>query len=385
MPAYKDETRKTWYCKFYYSGYDGVRKQKLKRGFSRKKDAEQWEADFLQRLSKEPTITFPVLCDEYLEDTKVNTKKITYETKKSRINLWIRDAFGSRPINEIKPEDIRKFENDLKTKRGSNGKILSEGYLNNLVRELSGVFNYAVRYKGLSVNPCHAVGRHAGKKQKSILFWTKSEFDQFISTFDKEDPYYTVFMVFYYTGLRKGELQALTPADIDLKNGIISVNKTLHVIEGETTITSPKTAKSARTITIPGFLCDIIRQYEGRIYGLKKTDRLFPSGKTTFASQLEHHAEIAGVKRIRIHDLRHSHASHLIELGFPPILIAERLGHDNANVTMSVYAHLYPSKQSEVSNRLEREYHDTGMILESCEKTEKEEIQEDGYKEESAL
>jgi integrase len=370
MTAFKDEARKTWYCKFRYTDFDGVSRVKTKRGFPRKKDAEQWEADFLQRLSKEPTITFPALCDEYLEDTRINTKKITYETKKSRINLWIRDAFGTRPINEIRPEDIRKFENSLKTKTGSNGKPLSEGYLNNLVRELSGVFNYAVRYKGLSINPCHAVGRHAGKKQKSILFWTKEEFDKFIETFKKEDPYYTVFMVFYYTGLRKGELQALTPADIDLEAGLISVNKTLHVIDGEVVITPPKTAKSNRTVTIPGFLCDIIREYENRLYGIKKTDRIFPSGKTTFASQLEHHAEIAGVKRIRIHDLRHSHASYLIELGFPPILIAERLGHDNANVTMSIYAHLYPSKQSEVADRLEKIFRDHAMTTKNDEKSE---------------
>ena len=140
--------------------------------------------------------------------------------------------------------------------------------------------------------------------------------------------------------------------------------------DGEVVITPPKTAKSNRTVTIPGFLCDIIREYENRLYGIKKADRIFPSGKTTFASQLEHHAEIAGVKRIRIHDLRHSHASYLIELGFPPILIAERLGHDNANVTMSIYAHLYPSKQSEVADRLEKIFRDHAMTTKNDEKSE---------------
>lgn len=354
MPAYYDESTKTWYCKFYYTDYTGTKKQKKKRGFKLQREAKEWERTFIERLQGTPDMTFKTLCDLYLEDKLAHTKLITYETKKNRIDNWLLPAFESRAINDISPVNIRKWQADLKNCTGTNGKPLSAGYMQNLVTELSSIFNFAVRFYNLPSNPCRIAGNTVGHKKRSILFWTKEEFDQFISTFEHQDPYYTIFLILYYTGIRKGELQALTAADVDLDNHIINIDKTFKFINGSEVVTSPKTAKSVRQITIPPFLADCIREYESRIYGLTPTDRLFCYGKTTYSRQLDIHAQKADIKRIRVHDLRHSHASLLIELGFSAILVSERLGHDDVSTTLNIYSHLFPSKQSEVADRLQK-------------------------------
>lgn len=354
MPSFKDEQRNTWYCKFYYVDHTGARKQKKKRGFTRKKDADQWERDFLNSVAGSPEMTFESLCKLYLDDKKAHTKITTYETKKNRIDNWLLPFFADRPINEITPVEIRKWQGDIKEKTTQAGKPLSKGYLQNIFIELSGIFNFAIRFYGLPSNPCHVAGNMIGKKNKSVNFWTKEEFDKFISTFDHADPYYTMFMILYYTGMRKGELQALTPADIDLSGGSVSVSKTFKLVDSKEYVLPPKTPKSNRTILIPPFLCDVIRDFENRIYDLKDDYMLFNYGRSTFKRHLENHAAIAGVKPIRIHDLRHSHASLLIELGFSALLVAERLGHENVSTTLDTYSHLFPSKQSQVTDKLQK-------------------------------
>ncbi|MCD8231464.1 MAG: site-specific integrase [Clostridiales bacterium] len=354
MPAYKDEETGKWYCKFYYTDYTGKKKQKKKRGFELKRDAQEWERDFLAKQAAEPTMKFYTLADLYLEDKKAHTKQITYLTKKNRLDTWITPYFKDQALDEITATDVRKWQADLKESKSQKGEPLAPGYLQNLFTELSSVFNFAVRFYGLSVNPCQIAGNTMGKKKKSLTFWVKDEFDRFIATFDKTDPFYTAFLILYYGGLRIGELQALTVGDIDQEAGAITINKTLHLIGGKNVITSPKTEKANRTILIPAFLLDIINRHISRIYDPQDDSRLFLMTASNYAKRLSVHAEMAGVKRIRIHDLRHSNASLLIEMGFSALLVSERLGHENVSTTLNIYSHLFPSKQSEVVDRLEK-------------------------------
>ena len=353
MPAYFDEKTKTWYCIFYYTDWTGTKKQKKKRGFERKKDALDWERAFLLRQSTEPTMPFSTLCALYLEDKKEHSKLITYKTKKNRIDTWLLPHFKDTPIDSISPADIRKWQAMLKNSKNANDEPLSPGYMQNLVTELSSLFNFAVKFYGLSVNPCRIAGNTVGKKQKSLTFWTKDEFDRFISSFDKRDPYYTAFLILYYCGLRIGEFEALTAQDIDTAAGTININKTYHLIDGKGVITPPKTEKANRTILIPAFLCKCIEQYKAMIYDLQPDEQLFTASHSSYARQLEAHTKAAGVKRIRLHDIRHSHASLLIEMGFSALLVSERLGHENVSTTLNIYSHLFPSKQSEVAQKLD--------------------------------
>lgn len=354
MPAYYDEKTKSWYVKCYYEDYTGTRKQKMKRGFQLQRDAREWERSFILQQSAQPSMPFQSLAELYLKDKKEHTKLITYQTKKSRIDNWILPYFGKKPVDSITAVDIRKWQSDLKNAVNAKNEPLSPGYMQNLVTELSSLFNFAVRFYGLSVNPCQIAGNAVGHKNRSINFWTKQEFDSFIETFDKSSPFYLAFLILYYCGIRIGELEALTVEDADLRNNTLRINKTLHLINGKRVITEPKTKKSNRVITMPLFLSKCIERHIARLYAPEADTRLFMATPSSYAKQLDTHAGTAGIKRIRVHDLRHSHASLLIELGFSALLVSERLGHESVSTTLNIYSHLFPSKQSEVAERLEK-------------------------------
>ena len=146
-------------------------------------------------------MAFSDMAELYLKDKELHTKLKTYKTKKHRITAWILPYFNEQAVNDITATDIREWQGTLKNATGATGKPLSPGYMQNLVTELSGIFNFAVRFYGLPVNPCNVAGNMVGKKRKSINFWTKKEFDRFIETFDKSDPYYIAFLVLYYTAV----------------------------------------------------------------------------------------------------------------------------------------------------------------------------------------
>lgn len=352
MSVYRDEKRKTWYCKFSYKDIDGTRKQTMKRGFSKKKEALEFEREFLELHSMGKNMVFRALCSLYLEDRKVNSKESTWRNKRYRINKWLLPAFARRKVAEITPGDVRHFFNQLKQEKTENETPLSESYLSTLYSDLSAIFNFAVRYYGLNENPCQKAGG-AGKKTRRIHFWTKEEFDRFIATFSHDSIYYIVFLILYYTGLRKGELQALTLADIDYAEGLIHVRKTYDGAAKGEKITPPKTEKSIRDVSLPPTLLITLKEF----FMNRETDRntlLFPTGKSTFAYHLNKHALIAGVSVIKVHEIRHSHASLLINLGCNILLVSERLGHSDIKMTLNVYGHLFPSKQKELADKLEK-------------------------------
>ena len=186
-----------------------------------------------------------------------------------------------------------------------------------------------------------------------MLFWTKDEFAVFINALKDHPVSYTMFMTLYYTGMREGELLALTPSDIDFYKGTLIINKSYQRLNGKDIVSSPKTPKSNRVVTIPEILKASLRSYMDKCYGLQPDDRLFPYTKSYLYHEMEYGIKQSGVKRIRVHDIRHSHASLLVEMGFSPLLIAERLGHERVQTTMDTYSHLYPNKQVEVANQLD--------------------------------
>ena len=163
------------------------------------------------------------------------------------------------------------------------------------------------------------------------------------------------FMLLYWTGMRIGELLALTYEDIDLEKRIISISKSYQRLDGKDVITPPKTPKSNRKITIPPFLAEELKEYCSHLYGIMPNERMFRFTKSYMEHEIVRGIKETGVKRIRIHDLRHSHASLLVELGFQPLAIAERLGHEKIETTLNTYSHLYPNKQAELADRLELE------------------------------
>ena len=345
IPAYKDTTTNTWYCKFYYSDWTGTKKQKKKRGFKTKKEALNFEIEFIKQQTDNNDMTLNSLVDLYFNDMKHRLKLNTMNTKRIIFDTRILPFFKDMPLTAIKPTNIRSWQNELL----SQG--LSETYLKAVNTQLVALFNYAIKYYGLKNNPCHKAGTIGKKKSNNIDFWTLEEYKRFISYVD-EPLCKLAFNVLYYTGIRQGELFALTVNDIDLINNTISINKSLQRIEKNDIITEPKTPKSNRVIAIPQALANELKQYIATSYSLDVQERMFYFTKTYLRYNLLKYCNISNVKKIRVHDLRHSHASLLIELGFSPLLISERLGHENIETTLNTYSHLYPNKQTEVAEKL---------------------------------
>lgn len=185
-----------------------------------------------------------------------------------------------------------------------------------------------------------------------MQFWTKEEFDQFIPHVSDKPMSKVIFYLFFYSGIREGELLALTLNDFDFDKNTVSITKNYARVNNQDIIQTPKTPKSKRTITLPVEIMEMVKEYGGMLYDYKPTDRLFPTQKSFLTREMVRGCKLSGVKKIRIHDLRHSHASLLIELGFAPLLISERLGHENVETTLNTYSHLYPNKHGEVAEIL---------------------------------
>lgn len=204
------------------------------------------------------------------------------------------------PINKITPADIRAWQNQiLQATYISKGtpKKYSPTYINVLHVQLSAIFNYAVTYYRLPSNPAKLADFY--EKEKSI-----------------------------------------------------HVNKTYSRLHKKDIITSPKTEKGNRVILLPQFIVDMLADYINRLPYIKQNERIFPCSKFWLFRHMKLGCKLSGAEQIRIHDLRHSHASLLIEMGFSPLLVKERLGHEDIKTTLQTYSHLYPSKQEELTDKL---------------------------------
>ena len=354
MPAYKDNRQGTWYASFYFENWQGVKQKKLKRGFATKKDALAWEREFLLQQAADLTMTFEAFVEIYITDKKKRLRENTWFTKEHIIRTKILPYFKEKRLSEIKPRDVIAWQNEMLNYRDKNGKAYSPTYLKTLHGQLSAILNHAVRFYGLKSNAAATAGCMGSEKHKEMLFWTKEEYLKFAEVMmDKPQSYYA-FEVLYWCGIREGELLALTPADFDLDKGLLSITKSYQRLKGRDVITDPKTPKSVRVIQMPQFLTDEIRDYLKSLYKVQPDQRIFEVTKSYLHHEMDRGAKEAGVKRIRIHDLRHSHVSLLIEMGFSALAIADRVGHESVDITYK-YAHLFPSKQQEMAQRLDME------------------------------
>lgn len=236
--------------------------------------------------------------------------------------------------------------------RSTSDKAYSPTYLKSIHNQLSAIFNHAVRYYDLRNNPAAKAG-NIGKKEsdREMLFWTKEEYLKFSDVMMDKPVSFYAFEMLYWCGLRLGEMLALTPADFDFQNETVRINKSYQRFDCRDVITDPKTPKSKRTVKMPAFLAEEMQDYIHGIYGIEDDDRIFQITKSYMHHEMERGCKLANVKRIRIHDLRHSHVSLLIDMGFSAVDIANRVGHESIDITFR-YAHMFPNKQSEIANKL---------------------------------
>lgn len=351
MAAYKDEGRGTWYVSFHYYDWTGRNRRKLKRGFKTRKEALEWEQHFRMREESNLDMTFADFWKSYERDMRPKLKENTWNTKEAVIRSKILPYFKDKQMKDIKAKDIIAWQNKISALKGPDGKKFKPTYLRTIQSELSALFNHAVRFYELKENPVVKAGPLGKGKAEEMNFWTKEEYLQFIEAVKDKPVSYHAFQILYWCGIREGELLALCANDIDLENKILHITKSYQRIKGKDVITDPKTPKSKRDVSIPDFLCEELREYLGMLYGYMPTDRIFPISKSYLHHEMDRGAAKSGVKRIRIHDLRHSAVSLLISMGFTAVAIGNRVGHESQDITYR-YAHMFPSEQTHMADML---------------------------------
>ena len=348
MPVFKNEDNGTWYVMARYVNWKGERRQKCKRGFATKKEAQEWERMFQLQNASDLDMSFEAFTELYIRDVKNRLKENTWLTKEHIIRTKILPFFGKLKISEISTKEIIAWQNELLAIRQPNGKPYSASYLQKIHSQLSAIFNHAVNFYHLPSNPAQKAGNMGKEEHREMLFWTKEEYLKFADVMMDKPVSYYAFEILYWCGLRMGELLALTPADFNFETHTLRINKSYQRLHREDVITPPKTLKSNRTIKMPQFLCDEMQDYLKMLYEPKEDERIFTISKSYLHHEMNRGSKVSGVKRIRVHDLRHSHVSLLINMGFTVLAIADRMGHESIDITYR-YAHLFPSEQTQMA------------------------------------
>lgn len=345
--AYREKDTKKWTAQWFESTATCERKKRRKRGFATKREALEFERQKKLNSSRSMDMKLNEFVEVYFEDKKNELKERSIRNKRYMIEQHIIPYFGDCMMSEIAPSQIISWQNEIQTKG------FSESYLRMIQNQLTALFTHATKIYDLKVNPCKKVTKMGSSNSRSLTFWTIDEYRQFISTIEPGTRYYIIFEILFWTGCRIGELLALTKSDIDFYNNQISISKTYYRVDGKDIITEPKTKQSIRVIDIPNFLKEEIKEYVDGYYGFPDNERIFPIVQEAVQHKMKRHIEKSGVKKIRVHDLRHSHTSYLINCGVEPLVIKERLGHKDIKITLNTYGHLYPNKQKSVAQLLD--------------------------------
>lgn len=224
MKAEKDKKTGKWLIQYRYTDWQGKRRKSTKRGFETKREAEEWLRNFLITQKADFDMKFADFWKMYCADMETRLWEHTMRTKKYIVDLKILPYFGNKRVNDITAADIRQRQNEL-IKMG-----YSPTYLKTINNQLSAIFNYAVRYYDLKSNPCAKAGSMGKSKAEEMDFWTGEEFRRFIDSVMNKRRSYMAFMTLYWTGMRLGELRALTPADFDFETNMLSITKSYQRI-----------------------------------------------------------------------------------------------------------------------------------------------------------
>lgn len=349
MPAYKEKDRNSWTVKIKHRNWNGEIKWVTKRGFATKREALQYERDFLARQSGSLDMSFTDFVRVYREDRMPRLKESTCAMKDNIIDTKLIPYFGNHCMREITTKDVMNWQNAMINYRDpKTGKPYSKSYLKTLHNQLSAIFNHAVRYYKLAENPARTVGNMGSEKGVEMKCWTLEQYLRF-SEYMMDDPVgYYYFELLYWCGLREGEALALTADDFDFEKRTVSITKTFQHLKGKDVITEPKTPKSVRIVEMPGFLADEICYFIEKLHDLQPNERLFNLSKSYLYRKMEQGSKVMDLPRIRVHDLRHSHVSLLIHLGYSAVAIADRMGHESIDITYR-YAHLFPTVQRQMA------------------------------------
>jgi len=352
MSVSKDTKRGTWKAYVRYKDWMGNNQVKTKRGFATKKEGLAWEREFLAMQTMDINMSFASFVEVYIRDIGPRLKENTLQTKMHIIEKKILPYFGNRTLASIKATDVLQWQNALMTMTDKNGEGYSQTYLRTIQNQLSAILNHARNFYGLTANASTQAGKMGKSDADEMKWWTQEQYLTFVEGLKDKPVSYYAFELLWATGIREGELLALTTDDFDFENRTLRINKSYQRIKGRDLITSPKTEQSNRTIYLQDYICREMQDYVASLYGHATDERIFQVTKSYLHHEMDRACKKTGVERIRIHDLRHSAVAEMIHIGIPPIEIAKRVGHKSVSITY-MYAHLYPGTGLELADKLD--------------------------------
>ena len=311
-------------------------------------------------------MTLQQLYDEYIESVSHEIRESTMRQKKGRSEHHILPTMKKTKLSKLNTTVLQQWKNEISAKK------LSLNTKKSIYKEFSALLNYGVKTERLKSNPLSKLGNfkdpnNFDKAEDKIHYYTAEQFKSFISaaknhlTTLADYGYYTFFMIAFYTGMRKGEINALRWCDID--GNILSVNRSVdQKLKGQGCVfTPPKSLSSVRKLQIPANLAAVleVQKKKQQDNTQRWNEEFLVCGginclsDTGISNRNIQYAKEAGLEPIRIHDFRHTHATLLINEGINIQEIARRLGHSDVNITWKVYAHLYPREEERAIKVLE--------------------------------
>lgn len=369
MPSYeKSKASGLWSARFRETDELGNTKQKRLSGFKTKKEAQYGYEDYIKNKEDEKAkkdlapeepearpedMKFTELYESWLKYKKSRTKATSYYDTKNKCDARILPAFEAMTVGEITSAKVLAWQIDELDS-------FSYTYKKTLVNLLASIFIYGEKYHDVK-NVMKNVDRPRNlEKKKEMQVWTPEELGKVLSE-TKNETVRTLLLTLYFSGCRRGEALALTWADIDFKKRIINIDKSITNKAHENglpfAVVPPKNAASVRKVSIPQFVTNVLKELyfasnepsaKSFVFGGER-----PIPFSTIERKLKEATEAAGVKKIRIHDFRHSCASLLISSGVSIVAVSRHLGHSDIEQTLNTYSHLMPDDKDAIRNAFE--------------------------------
>jgi integrase len=343
----------------------GKRKQQWVSVKGNKKDAEKRLSEMLHQIDtgsfmRPGKTTVADFLERWLEDYRRNLSPRSYERYGSVLRTYLIPDLGSMVLTQLKPEHLQRLYTIMQNNNLSAGTV---AYVHNVIHV---ALKTAMQWGLIVRNPADAVTTPRVRRNE-MQTWDEQEISQFLET-AKSTPYYALFYMALFTGMRRSEILALRWSDVDLVTGQVSVGRSLHHLNDGTLIFSEtKSARSRRTIALPPSATLVLKQHQEKqrldclILNKPRTndDLVFgtlegkPRLPDTVTMAWRSVATQAGVKVIRLHDARHTHASIMLKQGIHPKIVQERLGHSSIRMTLDIYSHVTPGLQEAAAVRFD--------------------------------
>jgi len=343
MAAYKEKSG-TWMSKMNTRGENGKIISKTRRGFAKKRDALDYEEEV--RRSKVEAINtslkFSDLFEEYMKNKQGSIAEIT-ENEYRRMNKQFFGKLANKKVVRLTPKDFLNVRNEILQYD------YSKSYKNKTIKLLKSISKFGYNFYDFKDNSKQLMMIPINSDDiKDYTIWTPEEFDHFIG-FVENYVCKAFFTFLYHTGARLGEAKALLVTDIN--DGSVSINKSMkHYING---VKPLKTVSSRRTIQLDNQTLEVLKPLLERS-PLYLFGDLEPVSLSTLQRSFKAALDASGLKRITIHDLRHSHASYLIGNGANVVAVSRRLGHSDVNITLKVYTHMLKESEDKLLAILNR-------------------------------